>query len=282
LPFAPRLLSPGNYYIYDNPSALKPYLQNAFKGDLTEAKFSLLYSVYSFPNIVLPFFGGFLVDKYGAYNCTILFSFLVLLGQVVVALGASATNYNLMLLGRVLYGMGGETITVSQGAIIADWFAGGELAFAIAANLAITRSASSFNNILSVYFARTAGLAFAFWFGTILCGLAVALAFLVRVIDARAVIILQKGMTAGGAEDDEWKAAANATMDRLDEEEQDGEILSMDTTEGDQEAMHDADVIAPKESTLQRLMALPNIFWLVVLSCVAVYGVVVPFNNTAR
>jgi hypothetical protein len=44
----------------------------------------------------------------------------------------------------------------------------------------------------------------------------------------------------------------------------------------------DDEFIDPQESTLDRLKALPNIFWLVVLSCVVVYGVVVPFNNTAR
>jgi hypothetical protein len=241
--FLCSLMMMGNFYIYDNPSALKPYLQNAFKGQLSEAKFSLLYSVYSFPNIVLPFFGGFLCDKYGAYNCTILFSLFVLIGQLVVSIGASATNYNLMLLGRVLYGLGGETITVSQGAIIADWFAGGELAFAIAANLAITRSASSINNILSVFFARTTGLSFAFFFGVILCGVSVGLAFIVKIIDARAALQLGQG---GSQQhwDGDVKANGPGALGAFEKDgDGDGETIPMSSTEGNQVSTADGYVV---------------------------------------
>ena len=43
----------------------------------------LLYSVYSWPNIVLPLFGGFLVDRvFGVRLGAIVFSFLVCAGQV--------------------------------------------------------------------------------------------------------------------------------------------------------------------------------------------------------
>ena len=53
----------GNYYCYDNPAALKPQLQQST--GLTESQFALTYSVYSFPNMVLPFFGGYLCDRIG-------------------------------------------------------------------------------------------------------------------------------------------------------------------------------------------------------------------------
>lgn len=45
----------GNYYCFDNPSAMKTALDE-YAG-LTEEQFSLLYSIYSLPNVVLPFFG---------------------------------------------------------------------------------------------------------------------------------------------------------------------------------------------------------------------------------
>lgn len=40
-------------------------------GSNWETNFSLLYSVYSFPNTVLPFLGGFLVDKLGVRMMTL-------------------------------------------------------------------------------------------------------------------------------------------------------------------------------------------------------------------
>jgi MFS family permease len=44
--------------------------------------FSLLYTVYSIPNVILPFFGGFFVDKFGARACLLVFTVCILVGQV--------------------------------------------------------------------------------------------------------------------------------------------------------------------------------------------------------
>lgn len=44
--------------------------------------FNLLYSVYSFPNIILPFLGGYFVAKLGARWMNVLFCCFILLGQV--------------------------------------------------------------------------------------------------------------------------------------------------------------------------------------------------------
>lgn len=51
----------GSYFCYDNPGAI----QNHFTEDmrLTTTEFTLLYAVYSWPNVVLCFIGGFLIDR---------------------------------------------------------------------------------------------------------------------------------------------------------------------------------------------------------------------------
>jgi hypothetical protein len=43
--------------------------------------YSYLYSVYSLPNIIIPLFGGFIVQKVGAGKGLIITTFLVFLGQ---------------------------------------------------------------------------------------------------------------------------------------------------------------------------------------------------------
>ena len=53
------------------------------------------------------------------------------------AFGAYLKSWPVMLLGRVIFGLGGENITVAQSALLADWFAGGELALAFGINLSI-------------------------------------------------------------------------------------------------------------------------------------------------
>ena len=57
----------GSYYCFDNPAALSNQFQDA-DGEyhLSSLQFNLLYSVYSIPNVILPLFGGVLVDKIGA------------------------------------------------------------------------------------------------------------------------------------------------------------------------------------------------------------------------
>nr|CAD7194850.1 unnamed protein product [Timema douglasi] len=51
----------GSYFCYDNPGAL----QDNFISDLglTTSEFVYLYSWYSWPNVVLCFVGGFLIDR---------------------------------------------------------------------------------------------------------------------------------------------------------------------------------------------------------------------------
>ncbi|RHY28564.1 hypothetical protein DYB32_005877 [Aphanomyces invadans] len=103
----------GSTYCYDNPSALKSQLQQRFHR-LPKAQyeflFSLSYSLYSTPNMVLPFCGGLLVDKFGVSSVALVLSLLLLAGQVVVAIGCAWENFYLILAGRMLFGLGGETI----------------------------------------------------------------------------------------------------------------------------------------------------------------------------
>lgn len=57
----------------------------------------MLYTVYSLPNMVLPFLGGAFVDKYGTNLSLLLFSSIIFLGQLVFAAGSSFVSLNTML-----------------------------------------------------------------------------------------------------------------------------------------------------------------------------------------
>ena len=91
------LMMIGNYYCYDIPAALKTQLKNFTNHPSDfETNFSLLYTLYSVPNIVLPFFGGFFVDKLGANLCLIIFASLIAGGQAIFALGLSTKSWTTM------------------------------------------------------------------------------------------------------------------------------------------------------------------------------------------
>lgn len=72
------VVSIGSYFCYDNPSALQTQLTDIF--DINTFEYTILYSVYSLPNIILPLFGGFFIDKIGIRVGLLLFSSLVAVG----------------------------------------------------------------------------------------------------------------------------------------------------------------------------------------------------------
>ena len=114
----------GSYYCYDNPSALNKQMEVYFTAEVDKAhimthkqyqtNFNLLYTVYSIPNIVLPFFGGYFTDLWGARTVNIICSSFILCGQLLVALGAHMQLFSIMIAGRVVFGFGGESLCVSQ------------------------------------------------------------------------------------------------------------------------------------------------------------------------
>jgi predicted MFS family arabinose efflux permease len=96
----------GSYYSYDIPAASGTVLNDEY--GITQTQASLLYSVYSIPNMVLPFFGGYLVDRvFGLRLGGIIFCLLVLIGQWIFTLSSVLPNpvaYWVALAGRFVFG----------------------------------------------------------------------------------------------------------------------------------------------------------------------------------
>ena len=60
----------GGYYSTDFPTELETVITKKF--NISESTYSLMYSGYSLPNMVLPLFGGVIMDKYGTGKFMIL------------------------------------------------------------------------------------------------------------------------------------------------------------------------------------------------------------------
>ena len=176
----------GSYYCFDIPSALKTQINDYMAEDKQqyETKFALLYTIYAAPNVILPFFGGYFVDRFGVGLCLLVFASLIALGQCIVALGFWVRSWPVIFLGRLVFALGGENLIVANSALLADWFKGKELAFAFGVNLSIARVGSVVNNILSPALTNSAGLIFALWFGAITCAASVVCVLLTIPIDA--------------------------------------------------------------------------------------------------
>lgn len=82
---------------------------------------SALFSVYSIPNILLPFFAGPLLRQCGERRALLLTLSSVALGQIVVAYSIQMRMQWGMIAGRFLFGLGGEIISVRTYEILTRW-----------------------------------------------------------------------------------------------------------------------------------------------------------------
>jgi MFS family permease len=248
----------GNYYCYDIPAALHTQMDDYFgKPSDFETYFSLLYTVYSVPNIILPFFGGFFTDKFGARICLLIFCSFITLGQFVFALGFSMKNWPIMLIGRVIYGFGGESMGVANSAILSEWFKGKELAFAFGINLSISRLGSVINNSVSPALADNIDIQFAFWFGVILCASSVASAVFIASADKTMDILLAK-----------QRGEQNEAL--LGEQDETDEVLLLNSAAEKPASDEVAD--GKQEPQFREVFDFKHVFWVVTAICVIVYG----------
>lgn len=256
----------GNYYCYDIPAALHTQMKDYFGSPSDfETLFSLLYTVYSIPNIVLPFFGGFFIDKLGVNICLIVFACAIAIGQVVFAIGLSIKSWPIMFLGRIIYGFGGESLSVGQGATLSEWFAGKEVAFAFGLSLSISRLGSVINNLVSPALTNSAGIEFALWFGAILCGISVFCTVCIASINKSFDLYMESHKDGG-------LLAIN------DEQDQEGQLIENESSKSAGSTESDE---AKDPVKLSDVFSFKQAFWIVTLSCVVVYGCVLPFNNIA-
>lgn len=137
----------GSYFCFDNPGALQDVITKDMS--LTTTEFSYLYSSYSWPNVILCFIGGFLIDRvFGIRFGTALYAFIVFIGQLVVAAGSLLDSFALMIIGRVIFGIGGESLAVAQNYYAVLWFKGRELNMIFGLQLSFARVGSAVNFII--------------------------------------------------------------------------------------------------------------------------------------
>ncbi|CAK9830720.1 Major facilitator superfamily domain-containing protein 1 [Anthophora retusa] len=231
------LLGFGSFFCFDNPGAL----QDNFKTDLLmpTSKFVLLYSIYSWPNVILCFVGGFLLDSvFGIRLGTVIYMGLTLIGQVIFAAGATVNTFWLMMLGRFIFGIGSESLAVAQNNYAVLWFKGKELNMVFGLQLSFARVGSTVNflvmepiyNYISQYYTGPKCIGIVLFLASLTCVGSMICACVLSIMDKRAERLLRRG------------------------EGQDLQVVSLT----------DVKYFKP-------------IFWLVTLICIAYYVAIFPF-----
>lgn len=138
------LLGFGSYFCFDNPGALQEEIKDTMH--VTTYQFANLYSWYSWPNVILPFVGGYLMDSvFGIRIGTVIFAVFIILGQLLFAIGALMGNFGMMQMGRFTFGIGGESLAVAQNTYAVTWFQGKELNMVFGFQLSVARIGATVN-----------------------------------------------------------------------------------------------------------------------------------------
>lgn len=178
-----------NYFCYYNPQPLQTtyYLPPM---NLSSTQYNTLFSIYSFPNIIMTPLGGWLIDKKGIYFSLIVFVSFLLLGQFFILIFGGGFNlYIPMLIGRFLSGIGSENLSMAQKVILANWFFGNERIFAYGTNTSFAQLAiiitSSF--IPLIYEAGGNSYFYPYLFSFLIAVLALASSVIVIILDKKII-----------------------------------------------------------------------------------------------
>ena len=166
--------------------------------------------------MILPFFGGAIVDRVGTRRSLLVLGIAITLAQCIFAAGVWCKSIWLTLIGRVVYGLAGETFTVAQNVILAEWYAGRELAFSFGITLSFCRGGSVLNNYFSPFLAEKLGLNFSVCFGAAVCAACVVCIFILapyEIATARALKTLNAHYLGDCLLDDDEGDAADAAAD---------------------------------------------------------------------
>ena len=230
----------GRYYAIENLTPIETALEQEL--NIGSIQYNFIQGVYSIPNIIIPLFGGYVIDYVGYRFGVIFFSAILVGGQGIQALGGYSLSYITILIGKIIFGIGGECISVAQTKIIYRWFSKQEVSFCLSLSVAVCRLGSMMNSYLTPKIYNWSGnLGFPLLIGTYacvfscLCGIGIA-----------------------------WM---DFESDKRDKILSDASLLSAQT---DQSASVTVEEV-PKRIKLSDLTKFSGMYWIMNISCMLIY-----------
>jgi MFS family permease len=259
-----------------------------------EYYFSLIYSLYSLPNTILPLIGGKLVDIYGNNFILLLFSSFIFIGSIVETFGCMNTNLFIVVLGRFIFGLGAETVSVCVSIFISKWFRGQELAFALAFQLSMAKLASVLTDWISPELHRLVGLQWTSAVTTFICMASFLSTCLLITLDQRhdqEMVHQEYHELPMNNIDDNGKIELH-TIERHDDEDTnllayyqlnsiDASSSAATTSSAIPITGHDyeSQSAIDSQNVFTSLYMLPTILWLVLAVDFMMYGTFIPFTS---
>ena len=108
--------------------------------EIDSKKYNLLFSSYTWCDIVISTAGSIVINKYlGVHVGIIGINLILFLAQLIVSLGAYLNSFIIMLIGRIAIGLGGGCLTSVISCFEFKWFSGKEVTFVMSLNRSFVR-----------------------------------------------------------------------------------------------------------------------------------------------
>ena len=154
----------GFFSFVDSPASLAEPLTRYL--NITPQEIGLMNSFSTAFAIIMSPVAGVLITRFGLAKMAVLFNSLILTGIFISFFGIMFRRFDVLLLGRLVYGLGGPPNVICTASASSKWFSGRFLSFSMALNLffgQIGSSLSNFINPANVVKFRTLQVAFVYY-----------------------------------------------------------------------------------------------------------------------
>ncbi|KAG2171551.1 hypothetical protein INT43_008277 [Umbelopsis isabellina] len=166
------MLPIGSHFSQSAISAMKSSIKT--KLQINNTRYGVLSSSVSIINTIFPIAGGFFIDAFGSAWGTLAVNAFVIVGCLLTAIAAHIESFALMIVGRVIFGIGSGLIVTMQESLLSKWFRTQHLSIAIGLQLSISRLATFLGTIAAGAIVHDTGnWVWSFWLSFIICAFSV-------------------------------------------------------------------------------------------------------------
>ncbi|KAI8096300.1 major facilitator superfamily domain-containing protein [Halteromyces radiatus] len=145
--FTTLMLSIGAHFSSMSMSAMKSTMKTHLNIDNT--RYGVVSSSVTIASTVLPMLGGMMADHFDGIWGTLGVSMMTVMGSLLTTLAAQSDTYALMVVGRLVFGIGSGLIVIMQQSILSKWFRTHHLSVAIGWQLSMSHMASFLGQVVS-------------------------------------------------------------------------------------------------------------------------------------
>lgn len=116
------------YFQFDLPAITVNYILP--KLNINMEQYSSIFIGYSVSNTIVPLLSGPFFGRFGKWKGVAVIATTVVIGVGIVYAGMVADSFSVVVLGRTIYGLGGESVFVGVDILVTKWFQGQEIGFA--------------------------------------------------------------------------------------------------------------------------------------------------------